>query len=312
MTLAFKTEPKDTEVERISFQPLASVNWMQRLSGWQKPLSVWLAVLCIALSAWIVGKMVWMFHGDQTAVSAWAPSVTARQTNQTHFDLTNLQQGAIFGRYSEKVTPVATPVKVDAPKTRLNLVLVGVVASSEPTQSLAVIANRGQQSTYGLNEVIEGTRVKLKAVLPDRVIIDNSGRNETLMLEGLDYSKLNTAQPERRARNSAETGANDQEDKLAAIRAAVANNPSEIFQYVTMSQVKQDDQILGYRVSPGKDRALFEAVGLQNGDIATQINGLDLTDPDVMSKLFESVSDLTELNLTVERDGQQHDIYIQF
>lgn len=300
-------------MERISFQPLASGNWMQRLSGWQKPLSLWLAVLCIALSAWIIGKMVWMFDSDQTAVAAWTPAVSTRQASQTNFDVTNLQQGAIFGRYTEQVTAPVTPVKVDAPKTRLNLVLVGVVASSEPSQSLAVIANRGQQATYGLNEVIEGTRVKLKAVLPDRVIIDNSGRNETLMLEGLDYSKLSSAQSGAEARtNRAQADDNAQEEKLAAIRTAVANNPSEIFQYVTLSQVKQGDQILGYRVSPGKDRALFEAVGLQNGDIATQINGLDLTDPDVMSKIFESVSDLTEINLTVERDGQQHDIYIQF
>lgn len=300
-------------MERISFQPLASGNWMQRLSGWQKPLSLWLAVLCIALSAWIIGKMVWMFDSDQTAVAAWTPAVSTRQASQTNFDVTNLQQGAIFGRYTEQVTAPVTPVKVDAPKTRLNLVLVGVVASSEPSQSLAVIANRGQQATYGLNEVIEGTRVKLKAVLPDRVIIDNSGRNETLMLEGLDYSKLSSAQSGVEARtNRAQADDNAQEEKLAAIRTAVANNPSEIFQYVTLSQVKQADQILGYRVSPGKDRALFEAVGLQNGDIATQINGLDLTDPDVMSKIFESVSDLTEINLTVERDGQQHDIYIQF
>lgn len=299
-------------MERISFQSLASVNWIQRLSGWQKPLSLSLAVLCIVLSAWIVGKMVWMFYSDQTAVAAWSPSGTSRQLSQSNFDVTNLQQGAIFGRYTEQVAIPVTPVKVDAPKTRLNLVLVGVVASSEPSQSLAVIANRGQQSTYGLNEVIEGTRVKLKAVLPDRVIIDNSGRNETLMLEGLDYSKLSSPQPETRSRPGREADESAQEEKLAKIRAAVASNPSEIFQYVTLSQVKQGDQILGYRVSPGKDRALFEAVGLQNGDIATQINGLDLTDPDVMSKIFESVSDLTEINLTVERDGQQHDIYIQF
>lgn len=67
----------------------------------------------------------------------------------------------------------------DAPKTRLNLVLVGAVASSNPKLSLAVIANRGTQATYGINEEIEGTRAKLKAVLVDRVIIDNSGRDET-------------------------------------------------------------------------------------------------------------------------------------
>ncbi|EEX39196.1 general secretion pathway protein C [Vibrio furnissii CIP 102972] len=296
-------------MERINFQQLTSGDWMQHLARWQKPMSVWVALICIAWSAWIVGQMVWMLPAEQTAVGGWVASTTTQTQTQSGMDISGLQQGDLFGQYNEQAPAVVKTVKVDAPKTRLNLELVGVVASSEPRLSLAVIANRGSQATYGLNEVIEGTRVKLKAVLPDRVIIDNSGRDETLMLEGIDYSKM-SAQPAPAPSRAAQSASVD--DKLDAIRAAVAKNPREIFQYVTLSQLKQDDKILGYRVSPGKDSALFESVGLQNGDIATQLNGLDLTDPDVMSKVFESISDLTEINLTVERDGQQHDIYIQF
>ncbi|ADT85723.1 type II secretory pathway, component EpsC [Vibrio furnissii NCTC 11218] len=296
-------------MERINFQQLTSGDWMQHLARCQKPMSVWVALICIAWSAWIVGQMVWMLPAEQTAVGGWVASTTTQTQTQSGMDISGLQQGDLFGQYNEQAPAVVKTVKVDAPKTRLNLELVGVVASSEPRLSLAVIANRGSQATYGLNEVIEGTRVKLKAVLPDRVIIDNSGRDETLMLEGIDYSKM-SAQPAPAPSRAAQSASVD--DKLDAIRAAVAKNPREIFQYVTLSQLKQDDKILGYRVSPGKDSALFESVGLQNGDIATQLNGLDLTDPDVMSKVFESISDLTEINLTVERDGQQHDIYIQF
>ena len=58
-----------------------------------------------------------------------------------------------------------------------------------------MIANRGTQATYGINEEIEGTRAKLKAVLIDRVIIDNSGRDETLMLEGIEYKRLAVSAP---------------------------------------------------------------------------------------------------------------------
>ena len=81
------------------------------------------------------------------------------------------------------------PVKQDAPQTRLNLTLVGLVASSNPQTALAVITHRGKQNTYGLNEAIEGTRATLQAVYPDRVIIRNSGRDETLMLDGVDFNK---------------------------------------------------------------------------------------------------------------------------
>ncbi len=102
------------------------------------------------------------------------------------------------------------------------------------------------------------------------------------------------------------------EDKLDKIRQAILKKPQEIFQYVRLSQVKEEDTIVGYRVSPGKDASLFESSGLENGDIATEFNGFDLTAPDVMNKLASSMSDMTEINLTVLRDGQQYDIYIQF
>ncbi|NCO47004.1 MAG: type II secretion system protein GspC, partial [Vibrio sp.] len=168
-------------------------------------------------------------------------------------------------------------------------------------------------ATYGVNEVIEGTRVKLKAVFNDRVIIDNSGRDETLMLDGIDYHKPSVATPERVvASNVRGNNPASAEEKLDDIRAAIASNPQEIFKYVRLSQVKRDDKVLGYRVSPGQSPELFESVGLQDGDVAIALNGQDLTDPDAMNKIFQSVSELTEMNLTVERDGQSHDIYIQF
>ncbi|MFS1426028.1 type II secretion system protein N [Vibrio splendidus] len=85
-------------------------------------------------------------------------------------------------------SPVAVEQVVDAPKTRLNLVLVRV-ASSNQKNSLAVIANRGSQDTYGIGETIDGTRAQQGNVLKDRVIIENQGRNETLMLEGIEYKR---------------------------------------------------------------------------------------------------------------------------
>ncbi len=276
-------------------------------SQWQKPVSTFLTLILLALSAWTMGKIVWMFQPDSSSFSQWSPVKSTATTDRKLLDLSSLQNGALFGTYSESTPAPVIQKVVDAPKTRLNLVLVGVVASNEANKNLAVIANRGSQATYGLNEVIEGTRVKLKAVLPDRVILDNSGRDETLMLEGLDYSKR-SAIAERPSRKQEDSN----EGKLDKIRQAILKNPQEIFQYVRLSQVKEEDAIVGYRVSPGKDASLFEASGLENGDIATEFNGFDLTAPDVMNKLASSMSDLTEINLTVLRDGQQYDIYIQF
>ncbi|WP_422640873.1 type II secretion system protein GspC [Vibrio aestuarianus] len=287
---------------------------LQKIPQWQKQISFALTLLLLILSAWIMGKMVWLLQQNTFDVAPWVPTSSSSTTaTQQSLDLSSLQQGDLFGRYSEEKAEVVQTVIKDAPKTSLSLLLVGVVASNEPSRSLAVIANRGSQATYGVNEVIEGTRAKLKAVLVDRVIIDNSGRDETLMLDGGDYHKPSVQVPERViASNARGNNPASEEEKLDDIRIAISRNPQEIFKYVRLSQVKRDDKVLGYRVSPGKSPELFESVGLQNDDIAIQLNGQDLTDPDAMSKIFQSVSELTEINLTVERDGQPHDIYIQF
>ncbi|WED21924.1 type II secretion system protein GspC [Vibrio sp. JC009] len=280
----------------------------------QSYLSSVVTVLLVASSAWIAGQAIWFGVEDDQSITLWKPQrVTGGRVEQPALDLTELKNANLFGVYSENALApeVAAPVVQNAPKTRLNLVLVGAVASSQPENSLAVISNKGNQSTYGVGEVIEGTRAKLKAVLIDRVIIDNSGRDETLMLEGIEYKKL-TDNGRTSVRNSSDSG-NSPVSKLEAIRAEITQNPQVLLQYIRLSQVRnKEGKISGYRVRPGKDRVLFESVGLKNGDIATHLNGEELTDPKTMSKVWQSLSELTEVNLTVERGGQVEEIYIQF
>lgn len=281
----------------------------------QQKLSLVLCCVLIAASAWILGQLAWFIEPAEQTVVPWAATASSSSTHQSTLDISSLQQSNMFGAYNP-TTPAVVEQQViqDAPKTRLNLVLVGAVASSNPKLSLAVIANRGTQATYGINEEIEGTRAKLKAVLVDRVIIDNSGRDETLMLEGIEYKRLSVSAPAPPRTSSSVRGNNpaSAEEKLDEIKAKIMKDPQQIFQYVRLSQVKRDDKVIGYRVSPGKDSELFNSVGLQSGDIATQLNGQDLTDPAAMGNIFRSISELTELNLVVERDGQQHEVFIEF
>ncbi|MFM2588514.1 type II secretion system protein GspC [Vibrio sp. TBV020] len=276
----------------------------------QQRVSYTATIVLLAISAWIAGQMIWQ-PWNSLSVSQWQPSSVVQRGGESAsgIDISELQNSHIFGELNQTAPVVEQPKLQDAPKSRLNVVLVGLVTSSDPEKSLAVIANRGRQATYGINEVIEGTRAKLIQVQPDRVIIDNSGRNETVMLEGLKYSK--PTEPVDVRPSTSSTRSKISQASLDKIRAELRQDSKKIFQYVRMSQIKKDGDIAGYRLSPGKDRALFDSVGLKPGDIAVSINGLDLKDSSVMSEIFKSVSQLTELTLTVERDGQPHEIYIE-
>jgi general secretion pathway protein C len=281
----------------------------------QAKLSLLLTCLFIAITGWILGKIVWLAIPQSSEVPQWRPSASsvAASNKGDAIDFNALQNANLFGKFTEqKAAVVEQPIVKDAPKTRLNLTLVGAVASSDANTSLAVIANRGKQATYGLGEEIEGTRATLKAVLVDRVIIDNQGRDETLMMQGIEYKKLSESPQVARAQaQRAEAATSDVGEKLEQIREEIAKDPQSVFKYITISPVKKDGDIVGYRVSPGRDAALFNDVGLQPGDIAVQLNGIDLSDPSSSVQLMQVMSDPQELNLTVERDGQQYDIYIQ-
>lgn len=277
----------------------------------QTKLSLLLTCLCIALTGWVLGQIVWLSMPQTSDVTPWRQSVNnavAHHESSKAIDFNALQNAHLFGQYTEpKNITIEKPVVKDAPKTRLNLTLVGAVASNQAQRSLAVIANRGKQATYGIGEEIEGTRATLKSVLVDRVIIDNQGRDETLMMQGIEYKKLSESPQARPSQQeSASVG-----DKLEQIREEIAQDPKSVFKYISISPVKSGTGIIGYRVAPGRDAALFNDVGLEPGDIAVQLNGIDLSDPASSAELMQIMSDPQELNLTVDRDGQQYNIYIQ-
>jgi general secretion pathway protein C len=238
---------------------------------------------------------------------------TSRQNNQT--DLSKLKALNLFGELGASPKVEVQEVS-DAPKTALNLTLTGVVASSEKDQGAAVIENKGSQNTYGVDDKVDGTNAILKEVFADRVIIKNGARRETLMLDGLDYSKSAAHSPIVRSPSSQpepkSTGSPRRELSEEAIEAtrALQQQPANFSDYIAISPHRIDEQLVGYAVSPGKDPSLFQAVGMQSGDVIVEINGLDLTDTQQSMEAMGALRAAQSLQLTVNRDGDLLTLYL--
>ncbi|CCQ12752.1 General secretion pathway protein C [Pseudoalteromonas luteoviolacea B = ATCC 29581] len=222
----------------------------------------------------------------------------------------------VFGRADAKPQEVVQKTVIsDAPETRLNLRLTGIVAVSHDDEAgLAIIESQGRQETYIVSESINGTNAKMAQVLPDRVILDVGGRFETLMLDGLDFSKT-IAIPSSGNRNnlivnssSPAPSNNKLKEELSATRDEVRQDPGKLFDYIRISQATKDGKLIGYRLSPGKDPELFTRMGLKNNDLAVAINGYQLTD---MKQAMQAVSELrnsSNATITIERDGSLMDV----
>ena len=96
----------------------------------------------------------------------------------------------IFGTVPIK-KPDAKPKVVEAPKTKLNLSLTGVITSPDPKKSRAMIeVQRGQTSVVLVGNEIGNTGANLDAVYSDHILIQHRGALEKLAIER-DLLKLN-------------------------------------------------------------------------------------------------------------------------
>ena len=98
---------------------------------------------------------------------------------------------------------------------------------------------------------------------------------------------------------------------MGQLKDEMTKNPGKLLDYINISPVINDGKLKGYRVNPGKDVAFFQRIGLQSNDLAVSINGYDLRDNSQAMQIMQQLSSMTEMNLTVERNGLQQDIYIR-
>nr|WP_283620435.1 type II secretion system protein GspC [Alteromonas macleodii] len=273
---------------------------------------VLLSLYLIAFAAKLVWRIIPEPQLSATPTVSRAPVISS-SSGQNGVNIAKIQQLNLFGNAAAKpAEPVAEVT--DAPETRLNLTLTGVVASSEQEAGTAIIENRGSQTVYGLGEKIEGTNATLQKVYNDRVIIKNGVRNETLMLDGIDYDEANRRR-EMQARNRPEPEELEEDtvelsDEALEATAALRERPANFTDFISISPKTEEGQLIGYQVSPGKEPELFKSAGLQAGDVITQINGLDLTDLQQSQEALSELRNAQTIELTIIRDGSLTTLYL--
>lgn len=288
----------------------------------QKQLAVAAAGVLLLVVLYQSALISWqLILPEQQAVNRWQPpAVNQSANNRTNTDLGNWP--GPFGK-ADAVTAQEVeqePEVTEAPETSLNVVLAGVVASSDQRGSSAVIEAQGKQETYGIGDKIKSTTAVLAEVHGDRVLLRYRGRLETLMLDGFDYQEATPrrASPQRSVRNARSKPAApaagkrrvDKRESLAVrkqlseTREAILEDPGKITDYIRISPVRDQDQLTGYRLNPGKDRKLFTESGLKANDLAVSLNGYDLTDLGQSMEAMAELATMTDVAITVDRDGQ--------
>jgi general secretion pathway protein C len=251
------------------------------------------AVLVIAI-AYQLSALTWTLVPGSTPVAAPGPRAAGGPAPAQDYSV--LTNSHLFGEAAEQAAPVAAAV-VDAPDTTLSLTLRGILSKEgDPEGSCIIEGSRGDSKTYYVGQTVENADgATLHSVYADRVLLDRSGRLETLRLP-----------KELTASAGSPMGMPSplpQPAQSAPLREVISDNAARLGDIIRPVPHVQEGQMIGFRVNPGRDRAAFEALGLQPGDVVTDINGTVLDDPGQGLQVFQSLGEATQANVTVLRDG---------
>jgi len=226
-----------------------------------------------------------------TSVGTNTPAASGEQQESPQ-RLAVIREAALFGI---DVQP-QTGGKTAAPKSRLNAQLTGIMASNITSRSIAIIARNGQQQSYVIGDVIQGTDARITEIFPDRVIITRQQQDEALFLD----ENAATAPPP----------APPAPGNITGLRQQIMKNPGQLMDYLSITPVMENNQLKGYRLNPGRNPEIFSQSGLQANDLAISINGLDLRDKGDAVQAMQQLTHQPEMNITVVRNGAEQDIYI--
>jgi len=282
----------------------------KRLVDWtEQPPEQWLSVVNKYLPPAVTAVLV-VLIAYQLANITWSvvpgapPTLSARpvasKSIQQPADLSKLANSDLFGKPPAETAPVVETV--DAPETTLSLSLTGILAGGPKGQAI-ISANRGQEKTYHVGDSVDNADgATLHSIEPDRVLLNRNGRLETLRLP----EQLSSAAPRTTSPILPPAAA----QPAGSLRQVISENASRLTDVVRLAPHVQEGKVVGFRVNPGRDRATFEALGLQAGDVVTDINGTVLDDPSQGLQVFQSLGETTQANVTVLRDGTPQVIVI--
>jgi general secretion pathway protein C len=264
-------------------------------------------MLLIIACAWLLVEITWMFfpQGEPSTLSV-AQTTKPLINNQAKQDnFKQLTSANVFG-VSEKA---AVQQQAEAPETKLNLTLKGVLAAIPMEMASAIIAQgkNGKEDIYGIGDVMPGG-VTIKEIHPEYIVLERSGRLETLKLQKIsgldgfgsgDNSNLQTGSSSNRYSQGSPA------ETLNDIRSNIMKNPTSFGEYALPVVVKENGKQIGYRLKPQQKGQMLSELGIENGDVITQINGVKLDNQQNGISALRKLSTAKNLNIVVKRNGAE-------
>jgi general secretion pathway protein C len=270
---------------------------------------IWLLnILLVIWIASLVATLTWELLATSEPAEP-AAVVTAPVQVQPNADRQLISQLAgwhLMGVVAKGSAPVVSNAPVDAPETKLKLVLRGVFSSDDKDNARAIIADpRGNEEQYAVGDKLPGD-AELSEVHAEKVILMRGGRYETLRLPRDDMPANTVSRRPTPQRSVPQRSSSSPEQRLRTVRENLRQRPRDLYNLVRATPKNDaEGNIIGYELGPGRDPDLFAQVGLQEGDVAILINDIKLDNPANSARALKSVQTGDTVSVTVLRNGQE-------
>ncbi len=214
----------------------------------------------------------------------------------------------LFGAQFVGDEQVASQTEEPLTKTKLPLRLLGTAAASSESRSRAAIENEKTRKhmVIAVGDLIEGfRRVRVEAIDRSRIILDNQGRPEELLLheDQPKRPRRSAARTARRARRRAAPTEIGVRDRLERLAGKDGMGVSELLSQARISPKMANGEMLGMQIDAIKSGSFFDNAGLQNGDVITEVNGVVLDRQEATSAVFEELLNSDVIEITAQRGG---------
>lgn len=254
----------------------------------------------------------------------------------------------LFGEEKKQVKTVQATVATKptvTPKTQLSLVLLGILDRS-PKKSYAIIAPKqgGEQKFHSVGDEPQAG-VIITSIRAREITLKYNGKSEVLKIP---ETQLNAVTSTRRGNSNASlpkalppatsplplaipvspqeggalspkaAAADGKKSEVSAeglgqLRDAIINNPAKLLEIASVTERKdKEGNLLGFRLSPGKNRALFRQLGLRPGDVVTSVNGIQLDSTSKGLGIMGELQGAESINMIIQRAGQEVSISKSF
>lgn len=228
----------------------------------------------------------------------------------------NIFHAVVKETSAQKKTSAQKAVDVDQvknlAKTPLDIRLRGT-AVRDSGDSFAVIEDRRtrKEDLYHTGDMILG-EAKLTQIFRDRVVILREGKKEILELSVTKEAgksgrrDVPSAEPSRLVPGSGvrKLGSNRWSVSSEELESAKANM-SQLMTQVRIAPNFTEGKPDGFKLLSIKRGSLFDRLGLRNGDVVRQINGIPLDNPQKALELYGELESGQSISLGVLRRGKE-------